>query len=398
MDIEKPKIEITVMSDTLEITPKTASTSIKNDIRFEHLQEEYDAALKRAEERDAKNIGKIQELAEIQIKLQIQINSLNNSLEKKNLENTYLQEKIQKLSIENFESQYFKCREQVEDLTTKLHCSEDHINKLEIQLEEFNELAISLSAIKPNACHFHDEENQKLQQQNSQLKQKILEIQKSQEKKLSDKLEAELIRQIKDLDEKLENSEFSKQELISEINELKQEILNHEKIIYELKGFIEGSKTERISLKDDRSRSPKSLRRKDSIDRSLEEYHAGQGIKNYFVKFSRGLYEFGNRKVNVSMKNGTIICRVGGGYVQIEDFLNIYMASLSNSPRKGYTRNQSTSPLRNSRSSFAFLESISGKQTPVMDSVFDTESLLTYSRDSRDSDDDKSKNKKKNYR
>ena len=161
-----------------------------------------------------------------------------------------------------------------------------------------------------------------------------------------------------------------------------------EKIIIELKEHIEGSKTER--LRDDRSKSPKSLRRKDSIDRSLEEYHAGQGVKNYFIKLARGLYEFGHRKVHVSMKNGTIICRVGGGYVQIDDFLNIYIASMS--PKKTYQRNQSTSPMRNSRHSFAFLDSVSGKQTPTLTSVFDDESLLTYSCDSED---DKTRNKNK---
>ena len=381
--VDAPKIEVTIVAENSDVTLKPVIASVKSDNRFEYLQQEYEAALKRSEDRDNKNLQKIQELAEGQIKFQIEINSLTNQIEKKILENTHLQERIIKLATENYETQYLKYKDQAESLARQIQGCEDEKKLLEQKVAQSLDLAVSLSAVK-SSCHFHDEEITKLQQQNSQLKQKILEDQKHQEKKLSDKLEGELIRQIKELDEKLECSELSKMELFSEINELKQELLAQERIIYEMKGFIEGSKTERIQTKDDRARSPKSTRRKDSIDRSLEEYHAGQGIKNNFVKFSRGLYEFGNRKVNVSMKNGTIVCRVGGGYVQIDDFLNIYMGSLSNSPRKNYSRNQSTSPLRNTRQSFAFLESTSGKQTPVMDSVFDGESILTYSCDSED--------------
>lgn len=381
--VDSPKLQVTVISEPLEL-PSKPSEDLRIDSRFENLQEEYTAALKRAEERDSKNLEKIKLLVENSIKFQIEINTLTTEIEKKNSENTYLQEKIHKLAIENFETQYLKEKQENENLSKLLMACDDERKQLEKRVEQAIELASSLSSIKTSSCSFHDEEMQKLQQQNGQLKQKVQELQKNSEKTISSRMEAELIRQIKDLDEKLECSELSKMELISEINELKQDFINQDKLIIEMKGFIEGSKTERLNLRDDRTKSPKLSRRKDSIDRSLEEYHAGQGIKNNFVKLSRGLYEFGTRRINVSMKNGTIVCRVGGGYVQIEDFLNIYLGSLSNSPRKQYSRNQSTSPLRNTRHSFAFLESTSGKQTPVMDSVFDSESILTYSVDSED--------------
>ena len=381
--VDAPKIEITIVSENTEAAMKPVINSVKADNKFGCLQQEYEAALKRSEDRDTKNLQKVQELAEYQIKFQIEINSLKNQIEKRTLENSHLQERIRKLATENYESQYLKYKDQAEGFTKQIQAYEDEKKLLEQRIAQSLDLAVSLSIVK-SSCHFHDEEILKLQQQNSQLKQKILEDQKPQEKRFSDKLEAELIRQIKDLDEKLECSESSKMELISEMNDLKQELFAQEKLINEMKEYIEGSKTERLQIKDDRARSPKSTRRKDSIDRSLEEYHAGQGIKNNFVKFSRGLYEFGNRKVNVSMKNGTIVCRVGGGYVQIDDFLNIYMGSLTNSLKKNYSRNQSTSPLRNTRHNFTFIETASGKQTPVTDSVFDGESILTYSCDSED--------------
>jgi hypothetical protein len=383
VDVDSPKIEVSFITgetDTVTLKPQVSPNS---DLRLEKLQQEYDSSLKRAEERDFKHFNKIQELQQDFNKLSNDYNSTQLLLEKKDLEIVHLTEKLKKAAIENYESEYLISQDLILELKSQVAVAEDRINSLEKELEQSNSLTSSLTSIKSNLYQIHEEENQRLLLEITQLKQKILEMQKTSEKKLSDKLEAELIKQIKDLDEKLENSELSKQELISELNDLKQEILNQDKLINDLKFLIEGSKTDRISIRDDRSKSPKALRRKDSIDRSLDEYHAGQGIKNNFVKFARGIYEFGNRKVNVSIKNGSIICRVGGGYVQIDDFLQIYMGSLSGSPKKVYHRNQSTSPNRNLRSPFTFLESTSGKQTPL-DSVFDGESILTYSCDSED--------------
>ncbi|OMJ90094.1 hypothetical protein SteCoe_7579 [Stentor coeruleus] len=384
-NVDAPRIEVSIANESTESSTLSLAPA-KYDIRLEHLQHEYDSALKRAEDRDIKSLQKIKELADGQITLQIENNKLNSLIAEKNLEITYLNEKIKKLSIESYEADYIKQQSLAKELTAELENTHDHIQKLEEELIKYKEINKSLSSIKINACQIHEEENQKMQQQVIGLKQKVFELQKASEKKISDKLEAELIRQIKELDEKLEQSETSKHELYLEISELKQEISNQEKIINELKGHIEGSRTERVSIRDDRARSPKNLRRKDSIDRSLEEYHIGQGIKNNFIKFARGVYEFGNRKVNVSMKNGTIICRVGGGYVQIDDFLNIYMSALTGSPKKVVNpRGQSTSPVRGTKQSFAFLDVPSGKQTPSIDSFLDDESLLTYSRDSEES-------------
>ncbi|OMJ67326.1 hypothetical protein SteCoe_35533 [Stentor coeruleus] len=383
VNVETPRLEITVISDSLENTPATVVSSMKNDIRLEHLQREYEEALKRAEERDMENLQKIKELADGQIALQIENNRLNSLVAERNLQITYLNERLTKASIESYEADYVKQKEMCGELTNELENAHEKIEKLDEELRMYKEMNKSLNLNKVNACQIHEEENQKLQQQVIGLKQKVFEMQKS-EKKMSEKLESDLIRQIKDLDEKLEQSEKSNHDLHSEIIDLKNEISNQEKVLNDLKCHTEGSKTDRPIIRDDRARSPRNIRRKDSIDQSLEEYHAGHGIKNNFIKFNRGVYEFGNRKVNVSLKNGSIICRVGGGYIQIDDFLKIYSHSLINSQKKTINpRGQSTSPIRSIKS-FSFLEMPSGKQTPLVDPFPDNESLLTYSCDSEE--------------
>lgn len=66
----------------------------------------------------------------------------------------------------------------------------------------------------------------------------------------------------------------------------------------------------------------------DDVDKRLAEY-----INNYpdrsklkimFMRESEGIYLFGTRKIYVRVENHKIIIRVGGGYLTIDEFLDIY--------------------------------------------------------------------------
>lgn len=68
--------------------------------------------------------------------------------------------------------------------------------------------------------------------------------------------------------------------------------------------------------------------REDDVDKRLAEY-----INNYpdrsklkimFMRESEGIYLFGTRKIYVWVENNKIIIRVGGGYLTIDEFLDIY--------------------------------------------------------------------------
>jgi len=43
-----------------------------------------------------------------------------------------------------------------------------------------------------------------------------------------------------------------------------------------------------------------------------------------FMRESEGIYLFGTRKIYVRVEQGKIIIRVGGGYLTIDEFLDIY--------------------------------------------------------------------------
>jgi len=68
--------------------------------------------------------------------------------------------------------------------------------------------------------------------------------------------------------------------------------------------------------------------KEDDVDKRLAEY-----INNYpdrsklkimFMRESEGIYLFGTRKIYVRVENNKIIIRVGGGYLTIDEFLDIY--------------------------------------------------------------------------
>jgi len=40
-----------------------------------------------------------------------------------------------------------------------------------------------------------------------------------------------------------------------------------------------------------------------------------------FLRESSGVYEFGTRRVEVNVKKGKILIRIGGGYMPIDEFL-----------------------------------------------------------------------------
>lgn len=70
-------------------------------------------------------------------------------------------------------------------------------------------------------------------------------------------------------------------------------------------------------------------RRDDKIDRALASYvnqfPERNKLKIMFLRESEGVYLFGQKRVYVKIeKGGQIFCRVGGGYMHINDFIVQY--------------------------------------------------------------------------
>ena len=69
----------------------------------------------------------------------------------------------------------------------------------------------------------------------------------------------------------------------------------------------------------------------DQIDQALGEYinkfPEREQMKIMFLRESEGVYQFGSKKIHIKIQKGNqILCRVGGGYITIDEFLRTYTA------------------------------------------------------------------------
>lgn len=67
----------------------------------------------------------------------------------------------------------------------------------------------------------------------------------------------------------------------------------------------------------------------DVVDKTLSEYINNypdrRKLKLMFLRMSEGIYEFGTRRVSVKVERSSILVKVGGGWLQVEEFLDQYI-------------------------------------------------------------------------
>lgn len=130
-----------------------------------------------------------------------------------------------------------------------------------------------------------------------------------------------------DLEEKVHKANSTSLTLLTKVKEAEREVDVLKDYIYELKSKVA------IYIPV----------REDPIDKKLAEY-----INNYpdrtklkimFMRESSGIYQFGSRKIYVRVEKDRIIIRVGGGYLTIDEFLDIYTPiELDKVDRKGTSK------------------------------------------------------------
>lgn len=83
-----------------------------------------------------------------------------------------------------------------------------------------------------------------------------------------------------------------------------------------------------------------------------------------FVRINPGVYQFGSKKICISVEQGKIIIRVGGGYMIIEEFLEQYTTiELEKSIREGIDpMGGANSPMR--RPNSPSKKSLAGRSSP----------------------------------
>ena len=98
-------------------------------------------------------------------------------------------------------------------------------------------------------------------------------------------------------------------EYIEEINLLKEQLAQERR-------------NNNVFLSQIREKNCKEIENKvKGADDKFMEYLKNYGIDDKFEKVSDGLFMYGGKKVSIAIKNGCLICRVGGGYMGIEKFI-----------------------------------------------------------------------------
>ena len=97
----------------------------------------------------------------------------------------------------------------------------------------------------------------------------------------------------------------------------------------------------------------------DPIDMKMAEfinnYPERNQLKIMFLRESQGVYEFGQKRINVRIEKGKILIRVGGGYMAIDEFLDQYTpAELEKIERRD--------PLKKFSEKMVVMKSIQGRQ------------------------------------
>ena len=182
---------------------------------------------------------------------------------------------------------------------TEIMCLEDDINRLKVTVNSNHNL---ITEIRERG-HFQDNEIQCLGVELQVKNTSICDLTKNLQEKSNLFIEA-----LKE-----------KNEAIQECSELKQRILQLSKN----NDILEREFTE-LKCKSITARKLEKIRI-DEIDISLETYLSDQGIENLFVKLAHGVYLYGTKRVNISIKHDNrLICRIGGGYSPIDQFLKLY--------------------------------------------------------------------------
>ena len=358
-----PRVSLSIKCESLYIVHECSEYSNeslffsqilpKNDI-FQALKQELQrkneiiiALEKTIENHNQENSrlqGIVDDLAENFYKFQ---DENKEKLAKQNSENIENKEKVSKAEIEKLKlsEENLMLKRQIEILQQKMSLKDLSSDKFEVFDVEATTLKLKESESK----------RKELQQALNSANNKWLNI-KTSNNTLSylEKENKNLINKVKTLTEQnLENSNFcvsteesnfmkkihslsisaasvkqKNKELKQQIQAVETENNQYKEIIEQFRAEISKKAEQNSELSDQLKialgKLPHREEKTDQIDKALKEFLKEQGIKNPFVKISEGIYNFGNKRLCFSLKNGFPVIRVGGGYMFVDEFLKMY--------------------------------------------------------------------------
>ncbi|OMJ83261.1 hypothetical protein SteCoe_15849 [Stentor coeruleus] len=351
-------------------------TSLENKIK--QVSQDYSEALKRSEDRDGSFLQKLNTLVKENSELQKENYQLSCEVKTLESENFYMQENMKRISFFNFETFLVEYSRKIDEISEMYYKSEKERDALQNMLKGSDEIAEKIIK-STNSSTVHLENQNKTLLKDIKDLQDELKFYKLQQTEV--KIEEANLREIicikdqklQEIKKTLEDSKYEVDQFKNKNEELKNQLkiaqdendkLEHEMSEYKCK-VMQSVKLERTRL--------------DDIDLMLEKYFADQNLENLFVKISTGLYVYGTKKINVSIRNGLLICRVGGGYLVLEEFLRqeqgekqVQRKTTTNSPLNSI-RNTFNFPVKHGKTNSLVSHLVSPKQRGRLTMSFDME-------------------------
>ena len=132
----------------------------------------------------------------------------------------------------------------------------------------------------------------------------------------SNKTCLELLEQVRELDTQFRDENTRQQEEITKLTSVNYQLRLDIKELTDILNDVANKMQFYVPVKTD------------AIDLTLSDYINNypdkKKLKIMFMRESEGVYQFGQRKVNVRVERGKIMIKVGGGYLSIDEFLDQY--------------------------------------------------------------------------
>ena len=282
------------------------------------------------------------------------------------------------INSNDFISEYKK---KIDEITEMYYKSEKERDSLQLLLKDSDEV-IEKIIKSSNTSSNHLENHNKLLLKDIKDLQDELKFYKLQQSE--EKIDEQYTKSfLEKKNEKISKLKAKIENLEKDFSNAKNEISELSKRITVLQNDKEKLELELVDLKCKSIQALKLERtRIDEIDMMLEKYFSDQNLENLFVKISTGLYVYGTKKVNVLIKSENLICRVGGGYLLIDEFIK--QEQFNKSCRRCLSN---VSPLNSGRNSFIFPSNhcktnslishlVSPKQRTRMTMSFDIENIM----------------------
>ncbi|OMJ69959.1 hypothetical protein SteCoe_32186 [Stentor coeruleus] len=258
------------------------------------------------------------------------------------------------IQVINLQTQLHNCLEQLQESEFNRKLLQQKLEKVaEFYSKELDNLLKS-----PNEQHEH--KIFELTQEIKKYKQKCTDL----ENMIDDEYIKDKIKDHGEYNNKpIEDMNIRNSELLGEIAKLKEKLEKEKKV-------------NECLLNQVREKNCKEIDNKvKGADEKFLEYLKNYGIEEKFDRVMDGIFVYGNKKVSVTIKNGCLICKVGGGYMGIEKFLKSYFNEKDENgviihkrsqtavlKEKG-TREESTIKLYNQKDSMAKITLISKENT-----------------------------------